>query len=290
MSEQLHETPVDSVTVIPENDTYITVSRDGVACAWTRTMMKHCNTMRTGTKAEKKKDVGGGGGRSDGSGGGSIATNMVYMKSLRKLVVANTNYTMSFYDSSTFKKDKELPLASLPLCLTAWTEKDQDFLAYGDEHGKVHIYSQKKVELQLHKDWVTKIEYNTDLNALVSSSSDGTVKITEVLNRCTTKMTLKGHPKGVTSFAWCSYMDVLATCGLERQINVYNPGYQIPIFKLYGHTAQVLDVVSAGQSQFISLDAEQVIHAIITPFKRHLIPILTLIHAKDKLTAVLTLF
>lgn len=227
-------------------------------------MLKHCQTMKTGVKQTGIKDMAQVPGQERKAVPRTMATNMVYMAGLRKLVVANADYTMSFYDSSTFKLDKQLPLASLPLCLCAWTEKvghaqSQDFLAYGDEHGKVHIFSHKKLELSLHKDWVTKVEYCHDLNALISASSDGTVKITEVLNRAQTKMVLKGHKRGVTSFAWCSYMDVLATCGLERHLNVYNPGYPAPIFKLYGHTAQVIDVVSGGQSQFISIDAEQVI-------------------------------
>lgn len=146
------------MTFIKENETYISVGRDGVVCAWTRTMLKHCATMKTG----------------------SMATNVVFMAGMRKLVVANADYTMSFYDASTFKLDKKLPLATLPLCVCSWTIKGQDFLAYGDEHGKVHIFSHKKLELHLHKNhatggghWVTKVEYNHDLNALISASSDG---------------------------------------------------------------------------------------------------------------------
>lgn len=232
-----HEMPVGSITVVPENDTYITVGRDGTFSAWTRGMLKFCSSMKTG----------------------SMATNVAYMAGLRRLVIANADYTISFYDSSTFKLDKKLPVATLPLCVCAWMEKDRDFFAYGDELGKAHIFSHKKLELSLHKDWITKMEYNHDLGALVTASADGTVKITEVVNRAQTKMTLKGHQRGVNGFGWCSHMDVLATCGLERHLNVYNPGYPAPIFRLYGHTAQVVDVVPGGQTQLISLDAEQVI-------------------------------
>jgi len=241
-SQCLHETGVSSVCVVPENDTYVTVGRDGMFCAWTRGMLKFCARMKTGANGKE-----------------CMATNVAYMAGLRRLVIANADYTISFYDASTFKLDKKLPVATLPLCVCAWQEKGKDFFAYGDELGKAHIFSHKKLELNLHKDWITKMEYNQDLGALISASSDGTVKISEVVNRAQTKMVLKGHQRGVNGFAWCSYMDVLTTCGLERHLNVYNPGYPAPIFKLYGHTAQVVDVVPGGQTQLISLDAEQLI-------------------------------
>ena len=83
-------------------------------------MLKFCARMKTGANGKE-----------------CMATNVAYMAGLRRLVIANADYTISFYDASTFKLDKKLPVATLPLCVCAWQEKGKDFFAYGDELGKV---------------------------------------------------------------------------------------------------------------------------------------------------------
>ena len=68
------------------------------------------------------------------------------------------------------------------------------------------------------------MEYNNDLGALITASSDGTVKITEVVNRAQTKMVLKGHQVTLCSVL-CAHFDCAyshrAHCGIILTLTAF---------------------------------------------------------------------
>ena len=115
---------------------------------------------------------------------------------------------------------------------------------------------------------MTKVEYYADLNLMVSSSLDGTLKIGELESlvakrapridssmrseRRAQTVRVLGEPShshspvkhGVYSFAWSNASKLLASCGLERTIALWNPYTRSskPLAVLQGHTASILHV------------------------------------------------
>eukprot|EP00948_MAST-09A_sp_MAST-9A-sp1_P002549 g2549.t1 len=67
-----------------------------------------------------------------------------------------------------------------------------------EQHQKVDSLS-----LNIHDDYVTKVMYVPDLNCMISSSLDSTVKVFD-LERNKSKRVFSEHIKGVYSFAWTS--------------------------------------------------------------------------------------
>lgn len=71
-----------------------------------------------------------------------------------------------------------------------------------------------------HTDWVSKVDYVPELG-LVSSSLDSTIKVYDILAQKVTS-TIRHHKKSVHNFVYCKDYGVVASCGLERNICVWN--------------------------------------------------------------------
>ena len=104
----------------------------------------------------------------------------------------------------------------------------------------------------------------------VSSSLDGTLKIGDLERRsrhCRQLGEVERHggKKGVYGFQWSSLFKVLASCGLERTVSIWNPygtrGGK-PLAQLVGHTSSVQQVALNEEScQLISCDLGKTIKA-----------------------------
>jgi WD40 repeat protein len=74
----------------------------------------------------------------------------------------------------------------------------------------------------LHRDWVTKVRYISDLSALVTCSLDCTVNLCDPEKIGSYERfrhsfhTFRGHTKGVYSLDWSRQNSFIASCGLER--------------------------------------------------------------------------
>ena len=103
--------------------------------------------------------------------------------------------------------------------------------------------------------WVEQLEYLRDAGCLVSCSSDGSLRLSD-LNRgaCTLRHRLLNPScKPITSFAWCQTHAMVATCGSERYIHWWSPSITKPVMTLHGHAAPVTQVVvDEVNSQLIS--------------------------------------
>lgn len=99
---------------------------------------------------------------------------------------------------------------------------------------------------------LSQVHYYPDLNFMISSSLDGTLKIDGELGRKNATTRTLGEAqtphsavkRGVYSFAWSGTSKLLASCGLERTISLWNPYTRNPkpLAVLQGHTASVLHV------------------------------------------------
>ena len=132
-----------------------------------------------------------------------------------------------------------------------------------------HLNFEDYVDLRrinkLHDDHITQMYFVEELGCLLSSSLDGTLKLTQMndagraqksYSRRRVKYTFRGHTKAVRSFAWCRSIRMVASCGQERSIKVWAP-YSTVHAELVGHKASVIQVASiSGKSRLASLDVD----------------------------------
>jgi len=110
----------------------------------------------------------------------------------------------------------------------------------------------------------SQVCFYEDLNALVSCSLDGTLKVAELERRARDARSFglppggsgagsSGHRKGLYSFDWSPSFKVLASCGLERSIPLWNPYTRTgkPFAQLTGHNASVCHVAFHDAQQLL---------------------------------------
>ena len=239
--------------------------------------------------------------------------------SLGKLAVGSADRVLSLYElqdhagSRRWSVHGRIALKDMPVSLCAFVHvSDQSHcLAIGTDAGTIRIFDAVRlvgmlredrvrsealkgivgikivqsaliVTLPLHKDWVTHLEYESSFAALVTSSLDSTVRMTqldwppaavpsseaatkgEALLRvadpkhCRNMSTISAHHKGVTSFELMSISGrkLCATCGHERDIFVWNVETGDHTRSLIGHRALMRQLAyDPGSHLLISLDA-----------------------------------
>ncbi|KAJ1473716.1 WD40-repeat-containing domain protein [Baffinella frigidus] len=96
-----------------------------------------------------------------------------------------------------------------------------------------------------------------DMRVLVSGGSDGQLVLSDVTKG---EVRLDGfrHRGEVHDFVWLKKVQLLASCGLERHINMWQIPIKTPVYKLEGHQASVQQLCGAG-NQLVSLDTSKVI-------------------------------
>jgi len=246
---------------------YVTVGRDGYVKVWLPDLRLH-----------REIDVGQ---------HKSWLAACCWMPRSRRLAVASSRFKIYFFDSSF----SLTPLShidhkdSTPLCL-GYTEsnesdgREKEILMVGDNNGCVTVYpldddwttkseqdvgknmDVKPCKRKYHSDWVTKVGFVEDLQAMVSCGLDGEINLCDVhMNqRKEGRDAIRLHKKGVHSWCWCKSYKFFASGGLDRQIIIWNPYTQKAMNFLQGHNASILDVlVNESQAQLISLSVDKVV-------------------------------
>ena len=259
-----HRDMMDGILQLPKLEKLFTHSRDGTVRVWNAANMSHLKTLRVSE---------------------SWVTNTCHFETSNRVGVASIDRSISFYDGGSCELTGQLTgLDTSPLCLGCWNDQLQERMIVGDDCGNIALYDTTRAggnELSMsaasyrrgedkgrHSDWVTKVEYFSDLNFMISSSLDGTLKIgeleglltrraprissgnlTERQSRTTRVLGEGNHAhspvkRGVYSFTWSNTCKQLASCGLERTISLWNPYTRNtkPLAILTGHTASVLHV------------------------------------------------
>eukprot|EP00927_Polykrikos_kofoidii_P039214 TRINITY_DN33643_c0_g1_i1.p1 TRINITY_DN33643_c0_g1~~TRINITY_DN33643_c0_g1_i1.p1 ORF type:complete len:1117 (+),score=166.25 TRINITY_DN33643_c0_g1_i1:166-3516(+) len=250
---------------------YITVGRDGFVKVWHPNLTVH----RTIDVSHYR----------------SWLSACCWMSKSRRLAVASSRFKIYFYDS-TFSNT---PICHVdhkdgtPLCLgyTTTSESqapDKEILMVGDSAGCVTVYPMdddwtsftsasdtdglrsktKPIRTQYHTDWVTKVGFVTELQAMVTCSLDGEINICDVsMNRNQRKEgrdAIRLHNKGVHSWCWCPKNKVFASGGLDRHIIIWCPHTHKGMNYLQGHNAAVLEILSNEEEhQLISLSVDKVV-------------------------------
>eukprot|EP00930_Biecheleria_cincta_P037482 TRINITY_DN25736_c0_g1_i1.p1 TRINITY_DN25736_c0_g1~~TRINITY_DN25736_c0_g1_i1.p1 ORF type:complete len:1103 (-),score=189.58 TRINITY_DN25736_c0_g1_i1:90-3398(-) len=216
-----------------------------------------------------------------------------WMSKKRRLAVAATDFRIYFYDSSFSQVTQMEHKEGTPVSL-GYTEShdskssDREILMIGDEFGWVSVYNMEhdwgdqepKLEdrkpddkkanphashasrVRHHTDWVTKVGFVSQLQAMVTSSLDGEINLCDIQynKRKDGRDAVRLHKKGVHSWCWCERHKFFASGGADRVIILWEPYTQKAINQLNGHNAPVLDVlVNEAQHQLISMSQDKVV-------------------------------
>ncbi|DBA00199.1 TPA: hypothetical protein N0F65_007824 [Lagenidium giganteum] len=114
-----------------------------------------------------------------------------------------------------------------------------------------------RTKFKKHTDWVTRVKWVNDIRAIVATSLDTNISIIDI-DRMVVKFEYNRHKKGVFDLVWCSSTRLIASCGMERDISIWNPySSQRAVATLRGHTSSVLHLVSDDDNyQIISVASD----------------------------------
>uniref|UniRef100_A0A7S0EZG7 EF-hand domain-containing protein n=1 Tax=Hanusia phi TaxID=3032 RepID=A0A7S0EZG7_9CRYP len=183
-----------------------------------------------------------------------------------------------------------LDISPLSMCMIAIKgdreSSNESMIAFGDDFGNIHLYDADKLikiasrhEITtngLSKEkwtaksayisswlahektaWVTKLEYHDETRMLLSAASDGQLVVSDVI-RQTIKHDGFRHRGEVADFLWMPKWQLLASCGIERYISIWQIPIKTPAYKLEGHQASIHKLAYGG-GQLISLDTSKTI-------------------------------
>ena len=97
----------------------------------------------------------------------------------------------------------------------------------------------------------------------IGCSWDKTIKLTNleanaVIRTMGGPRSTKGHQKAILGFDWSNSTNLIASCGGERFVYVWNPFIGNPIFKLDGYSAPLVDCVF-HENQLITMSTDKAV-------------------------------
>ena len=160
-----------------------------------------------------------------------------------------------------------------------------EMICFGDDQGMLHLYNMdllcqnasrnlvaaagatemwscKEAHVKSWKAhepnaWVSKVEYFDDSRMIISAASDCQLVINDAL-KGSVKHDGFRHRGDISDFLWMKKLQLLASCGLERHINIWQIPVTAPVYKLEGHQAPIQQL-AFGAGQLISIDANKAI-------------------------------
>ena len=116
------------------------------------------------------------------------------------------------------------------------------------------------LENNIHSSWITKVSYIPDIEGILTSSLDTKLKHFDI-ERKKIKNTFGHHKKGVLSFVYCPELKLVASCGEERKISLWDPySRKVAMTFLNGHNSAVIDLaLNQDKNQLISLGTDKVV-------------------------------
>eukprot|EP01012_Entosiphon_sulcatum_P043513 TRINITY_DN5785_c0_g1_i1.p1 TRINITY_DN5785_c0_g1~~TRINITY_DN5785_c0_g1_i1.p1 ORF type:complete len:1237 (+),score=171.78 TRINITY_DN5785_c0_g1_i1:705-4415(+) len=162
-------------------------------------------------------------------------------------------------------------LADAPMAIEHFPTPNKDLMVLGCRNGVVELYNintskpyiDPTARFSAHDASVSRIRSSEHLQGIITASWDCYVKIIN-LETGQIARTLgterQGHHKSIFSLDWNEPTKVLASCGAERHIFIWNPFISKPVFKLEGHAAPMVSVVfnETGQT-LLSMCSNKVI-------------------------------
>ncbi|ETW10231.1 hypothetical protein H310_00586 [Aphanomyces invadans] len=261
-----HKDIITRIVPLDKPHLYVTASRDGSVRTWNSNTLAYQTTIATGR---------------------NWITDCSYMKRSNRLAVSSMNRTLAFYDMSTGQPVGDLSEYSkkqcIPLCLE-YVEKPSDekeALVIGDDTGGITVMTTSnqwsncdgrpgahqlethgfstRAKYKKHTDWITRVKWVHDMRAIVATSLDTNISIIDV-ERMVAKFEYSKHKKGVFDLVWSSTSRLIASCGMERDISIWNPySSQRAVATLRGHTASVLHLACDDDNfQIVSVSSDNI--------------------------------
>lgn len=260
-----HRDMIEGIQAIPKQEKFVTHSRDGTVRVWHAATLAHMRTLKVSE---------------------SWVTDCKHFSLSNRLAASSIDRAISFYDATSYEMVAQLTgLDTSPMCLGYWQDLESEKMIVGDDLGNISLFDlvservgQDGGEAALsaaqhrlyrdrrHSDWVTKCCFYPELNFMVSSSLDGTLKIGDLERRSRHSRQLgevdkhSAAKKGVYSFEWSNTFKVLASCGLERTVSIWNPYTRSgkPLALLQGHNSSVQHVtINEESSQLITCSIDK---------------------------------
>eukprot|EP01012_Entosiphon_sulcatum_P039997 TRINITY_DN53619_c0_g1_i1.p1 TRINITY_DN53619_c0_g1~~TRINITY_DN53619_c0_g1_i1.p1 ORF type:complete len:1158 (-),score=109.58 TRINITY_DN53619_c0_g1_i1:4-3477(-) len=116
----------------------------------------------------------------------------------------------------------------------------------------------------LHLSTISKVKYSAFLGGLITSSWDTSLKLTnletsQVLRTLGGPTSHSGHSKSVFSFDWSEDAKLIASCGAERTVFLWNPFISQPILTLDGHQAPLVTACFYESYYLATLSADKMV-------------------------------
>ncbi|OQR98474.1 hypothetical protein ACHHYP_08582 [Achlya hypogyna] len=261
-----HRDIITRIVALDKPHIYVTASRDGTVRTWNSNTLAYQSTIATGR---------------------NWISDCCLMKRSNRLVVSSMNRTLAFYDMSTGQSLGEVAEYSkkqcIPLCME-YVEKPSDekeALVIGDDTGGITVMTTSnqwlscdgrpgshaveshgfsaRAKYKKHTDWITRVKWVHDMRAIVATSLDTNISIIDI-ERMVPKFEYSRHKKGVFDLVWSSSSRFIASCGMERDISIWNPySSQRASATLKGHLASVLHLACDDDNfQIISVSSDNV--------------------------------
>lgn len=141
------------------------------------------------------------------------------------------------------------------------TKNERSARGENQKNLKTHYMENMSIfENCLHKAWITKAQYIPDIEGILTCSLDKKIKQFD-LEKKKVKSTYKHHKKGVLSFVYCPELKLVASCGEERRISLWDPySKTISLGNPPTHNSAVIDLaLNQDKNQLISLGTDKVV-------------------------------
>ncbi|KAL2911515.1 hypothetical protein HK105_209004 [Polyrhizophydium stewartii] len=277
-----HKDMIVKIDFVQKERKYISVSREGVVCLWSRSLKLNrvINTKEFNPRTSWVHDAR-------------------FMHEHNKLIIITDDRQLCVYDLFSIKPRLVAAITQLennPLCLAyaAGYDEDTDLILFGDDGGYVNVLSltrrflidtasdngpsehltpaklTKRDSLEknnislyrrkIHDDWVLRVQYYPEMNAFVSCAME-TAKSLVIgdLERKTLRHI--SIPKGIKCFEFCKRPSFLVTGGRDKIIRLWNP-YVLskPAGSLQGHNASIVSIViNHEDGHIMSLSEDKVV-------------------------------
>jgi hypothetical protein len=238
-----------------DRDRYVSMGRDGVLGVWCSAELQLLRLVPT--------DAG-------------IVTDVLYSAEHKRLVLASTHAKLLLIDVTSMRPQPggTWRLESVPHSLGAFDDTDSfgepmaQCLIIGDQHGQIHLVEwdallagqpTPRLTARVHDGSVERLGWIAELNGMLSCSTDGTLRLSDMGDGAIRPRNVLRSPAGqpISSFVWCAAQALVATCSrCERVIYFWSPSIASPVATLVGHAAAVAQIeLDDARSQVRALSA-----------------------------------
>jgi len=271
-----HKDTAAGVLVLADADRYMSFSRKGDLLVWKPDGLEGLKVQHP---REFPTDL-------------PFITGMVHAKRLShsdRLALCSADKQLIFVDlmRDSCKLSGTVKLDISPLCMCTVVLRDdagselERMLAFGDDAGQIHLYKLDTIGVAAERNlmaansrkateglvrswlthdkhaWLSKVEYVEDLRTMISCASDGQIVLSDVEKGIVKVDGLK-HRGEVHDFVWLPRVQLLASCGVERHINLWQLPIKTPVYQLDAHQASVQQLIY-GAGQMFSIDTSKTI-------------------------------